>query len=86
LKDRKGRGRILKRLGNVELGNLGDCEPVGDGVIELREHHGPGYRIYIGQEGTNIVILLCGGDKDSQRYDIQCAKDYWEDYRRRPDA
>jgi len=84
--DKRVHGRILRRLDKVRLGNLGDCEPVGDGVFELREHHGPGYRIYFGEEGKNIVILLYGGDKDSQQDDIQRAKDYWDDYRRRPDA
>jgi len=86
LKDKRGRGRILKRLDKVKLGNLGDCEPVDDGVFELKEHHGPGYRIYFGEDGVNIVILLCGGDKDSQQDDIQRAKVYWDDYRRRPNA
>ena len=86
LKDKKTRSRILRRLDKVRLGNLGDCAHIGNGVFELREHHGPGYRIYFGEEEKNIVILLCGGEKDFQQDDIQRAKDYWEDYRRRPDA
>lgn len=86
LSDTRTRGRILKRLDKVRLGNLGDCCSVGNGVFELREHHGPGYRIYFAEEDKTIVILLCGGDKDSQQDDIQRAKDYWEDYRRRPNA
>jgi putative addiction module killer protein len=86
LSDRKTRARILKRITRIYLGNLGDFKPVGDGVIELREHHGPGYRIYCGEEGDKVVVLLCGGEKDSQEEDIQRAKQYWADYRRRTDA
>lgn len=86
LSDKKTRGRILKRLDKVSLGNLGDYASLGDGVCELREHHGPGYRIYFAEEDKTIVILLCGGNKSSQEDDIRRAKDYWEDYRRRPNA
>lgn len=81
LRDVKGRRRIWSRIDRLEQGNYGDCEPVGEGVTELRIHFGPGYRAYIGEHGNNIVVLLCGGDKDSQRKDIQKAKDYWKDYR-----
>jgi putative addiction module killer protein len=86
LSDKKTRARILKRITRIYLGNLGDIKPVGDGVIELREHHGPGYRIYCGEERDKIVVLLCGGEKDSQEEDIKRAKQYWSDYRRRTDA
>lgn len=86
LSDRKARARIKKRLTRVRLGNLGDCEPVGEGVIELREHYGPGYRIYCGEEGDTVVVLLCGGKKDSQEEDIKRAKQYLSDYRRHADA
>lgn len=84
--DRKARARIRTRLDRVSLGNLGDHRSVGEGVVELREHYGPGYRIYCGQEGEKVVVLLCGGDKDSQEGDIQKAQGYWSDYRRRGDA
>jgi len=86
LKDARTRGIIRARLNRVRLGNLGDCSSVGDGVFELRIDHGPGYRVYYGQEGTQLVILLCGGDKSSQNRDILKAKVYWADYRSRSDA
>jgi putative addiction module killer protein len=63
------------------LGNLGDCQSVGNGVFELRIDYGPGFRIYLGQIGRTIVILICGGDKSTQDRDIGQAKEYWADYR-----
>ncbi len=71
---------IDARLTRIANGNMGDCEPVGNGVMEFKIHHGPGYRIYFGQEGRNIVILLVGGDKKSQRKDITLAKSLWHEY------
>ena len=82
LRDEKGKGIINARLGRVRTGNLGDCKSVGQGVLELRVNFGPGYRIYLGQDGQTVVILLCGGNKKSQRKDIQNACAYWADYRR----
>ena len=82
LKDRKARAKINARLTRVTLGNLGDYKSVGDGVCELRINYGKGYRIYFAQVGTIVIILLCGGDKDSQPQDIQQAKQYWLDYKR----
>lgn len=67
----------------MRLGNLGDCKPVGSGVLELIIDYGPGYRVYLGQVGTKLVILLCGGDKSSQTGDIRKAIEYWEDYKNR---
>lgn len=58
----------------MELGNFGDVAPVGEGVSEVRIHVGPGYRLYFVERGGSIVILLCGGDKDSQRREIARAK------------
>jgi putative addiction module killer protein len=65
----------------LESGLYGDCEPVGEGVSELRMFFGPGYRVYFGEDGDDIVILLCGGDKSSQRRDIKAAKAYWKEYK-----
>lgn len=62
------------------LGNLGDYRSVGDGVFELRIKYGSGYRIYFGQIGLTIVLLLCGGDKSTQEKDIRLAKEYWGNY------
>ncbi|MEG5018190.1 MULTISPECIES: type II toxin-antitoxin system RelE/ParE family toxin [unclassified Microcoleus] len=72
---------INKRLSRVILGNLGDCQSVGEGVFELRIDYGPGFRIYFGQVGTTIILLLCGGDKSTQDRDIRQAIEYWTDYR-----
>ena len=74
LADQKGKARILARLQSAALGNLGDCEPVGEGVSEMRVHFGPGYRIYFTRSGTTIYVLLTGGDKGSQKRDIARAK------------
>lgn len=81
LRDEKGKGIITARLGRVRVGNLGDCKSVGQGVLELRVNFGPGYRVYLGMDGQTVIILLCGGDKKSQRKDIQNAQIYWADYR-----
>ncbi|PSN15891.1 addiction module killer protein [filamentous cyanobacterium CCT1] len=86
LRDRQARARIKKRLDRVELGNLGDAKPLGEGVSELRVDYGPGYRIYFAQVGIAIIVLLCGGDKSSQRQDILKAKQYWIDFQQRQDA
>ncbi len=66
LRDRVAVARINARLRNVSLGNVGDFRAIGDGVFELRVHHGPGYRLYCLRDGTTVVVL-CGGDKGSQR-------------------
>lgn len=86
LRDKQARGVIRTRLNRVRLGLMGDCKPVGSGVSELRIDFGPGYRVYFGQEGDRIIILLCGGDKSRQDKDIADAKEYWADYGRRDDA
>lgn len=65
----------MVRIDRLALGNPGDVEPVGDGVSELRIHHGPGYRVYFLRQGDEIVILLCGGDKSTQARDIRRARD-----------
>lgn len=83
LRDAKARAKIRVRLDRVSLGNFGDCHGVGEGVHELRIDYGPGYRVYFGQVGSTIVLLLCGGDKSTQAADIEQAKRYWNEYRRR---
>ena len=75
LRDRDARFRIAARIRRVSLGNLGDVEPVGQGVSELRIHYGPGYRVYLAQRGETLVILLAGGVKSSQRRDIERAQE-----------
>ena len=75
LRDRVGKARILARLRSASLGNFGDCEPVGDGVSEMRVHAGPGYRLYFTRRGRTVYLLLCGGDKSSQQKDIRRAKE-----------
>ncbi len=74
LKDERARALIASRLDRLAWGHAGDAEPVGDGVSELRIHHGPGYRVYFTRRGQQIVVLLCGGDKGSQQRDIGLAK------------
>jgi len=83
LRDQNAVARVLARIGRIRLGNLGDCKPVGAGVSELRVDYGPGYRVYFGQKGATLVILLCGGDKRSQKRDIRLAQEYWNDYENR---
>jgi len=82
LQDQQTRARIRARIARVRLGNLGNCEPVGGGVLELKIDYGAGYRIYCGQVGAKLIILLCGGDKSSQSEDIRRAIEYWEDYKK----
>ena len=74
LRDLAAKARILTRLDSARLGNLGDCEAVGAGVREMRIHTGPGYRLYYVLRRKQIVLLLCGGTKASQRNDIAKAK------------
>jgi putative addiction module killer protein len=83
LRDRQAQAKVRIRLKRLEAGIFGDCEPVGDGVLELREHMGAGYRVYFGRHGQTIVILLCSGAKKSQAADIKTAKEYWTDWKRR---
>src|ERR1700688_3589438 len=73
LADQKAKARVLARVRSATLGNFGDCEPVGEGVSEMRIHFGPGYRVYFVRTGTTTYVLLAGGDKSSQRRDIDRA-------------
>ena len=73
--------RIDARLTRIEKnGNMGDCEPVGDGVFELKLDFGPGYRIYFGYETDKMLILLLGGYKKGQQKNIDKAREYWREY------
>ncbi len=73
LKDKQTARRIQARIDRAEEGNFGDHKAVGEGVSEMRIHHGPGFRVYFTQHGLEIVILLAGGDKSSQSKDIETA-------------
>jgi len=64
----------------LEQGNYGDCKALGNGIFELRLFFGPGYRIYFGEDGQKLVILLCGGDKSTQNQDITIVQSYWQEY------
>jgi len=82
LTDERARALIASRLDRLAYGHAGDARPVGEGISELRIHHGPGYRIYFHQRGNTVVILLCGGNKSTQTQDIKTAKrlaDEWVD-------
>jgi putative addiction module killer protein len=74
LRDGRARAIIARRIDRIAEGNLGDIKPVGQGVSELRINFGPGYRVYLTRRGQRVVVLLCGGDKDSQARDIARAK------------
>jgi putative addiction module killer protein len=74
LKDETVRGVVVARIKRLELGLRGDVEPVGGGVSELRIHFGAGWRLYFTQRGTQIIVLLVGGSKRTQKADIKRAK------------
>jgi putative addiction module killer protein len=82
LKDRQGAARIKARVTRAEMGNLGNHRSVGQGVVELKIDFGPGYRVYVGLFGDEMIVLLCAGEKGSQQKDIIIAHDYWKKYRR----
>lgn len=75
LRDKQSARRIQARIDRAEEGNFGDHKSVGEGVSEMRIHHGPGFRVYFTLRGLEIVILLAGGDKSSQIKDIELAHD-----------
>lgn len=81
--DTATQARIRVRIQRLAAGNLGDIRPVGGGVSELRLHFGPGYRVYLAQQGSSWILLLCGGDKSSQKKDIQTARSYLKDWKER---
>ena len=73
LRDSIGKAQVALRLDRAARGNFGDCEPVGEGVSEMRIHYGPGYRVYFTRRGKVIYLLLLGGDKSTQQRDIKRA-------------
>ena len=83
LKDKLGRVKIRSRIDNLETGHYGNCEPVGEGVFELKIAFGPGYRVYFAEHKDIVIFLLCGGDKSTQTEDIKKAKMYWKELKER---
>lgn len=75
LRDRQARARVDVRIRRLSLGNPGDVRAVGEGVSELRIDYGPGYRVYFVERGQELVVLLAGGDKRTQKRDIDRALD-----------
>ena len=84
LKDKRALAAIALRMARLAYGHAGDAEPVGKGVSELRIHYGPGYRVYFQRRGETIIVLLCGGDKDTQARDIKTALRLAEEWEERP--
>lgn len=82
LQDRSARARIETRIDRLALGLFGDMKTLRDGVCELRIDTGPGYRVYYAFAGRALILLLCGGDKRSQRRDISRAVNYWRDFKK----
>lgn len=80
LRDIQARAIIRKRLNRIRIGNLGVVRNLGEGIWEIKIDFGPGYRIYYGEDGKKIIVILCAGDKKSQNRDIVTAKKYWKDY------
>jgi len=74
LRDRRALLHVQARVRQMSLGNFADAKSVGNGVVETRIHYGPGYRLYYTRRGEAIVILLVGGDKSTQKKDIERAK------------
>ena len=86
LQDSAARARIVSRLDRLKAGLPGDWRSVGEGVCELRIDSGPGYRVYYAQDGEALIILLCGGDKRTQRADIRQAIKLAEDWQQQGKA
>jgi putative addiction module killer protein len=80
LDDLQARARVRTRLDRLKLGNWGDFRALDGGVFELKIDYGPGYRVYFGKIGNTLVLLLCGGDKKTQRTDIRLAKQYFKEF------
>jgi putative addiction module killer protein len=74
--------KVVRALVRMEQGNLSNVKPVGEGVLEYKIDFGPGYRVYFGRDGEQLVILLAGGTKKRQQRDIETAGMFWRDYKR----
>jgi putative addiction module killer protein len=83
LRSKPVHGRVLTRLDNARMGNFGDCENVENGVSEMRIHYGPGYRVYFKRIGEVVYLLLIGGDKSTQKRDIERAKEIAEEFEKK---
>lgn len=83
LKDVVGKAKILARIERAGAGNFGNYRELGEGLCEIKEPFGPGYRLYFAIDHDEIILLLIGGDKGSQRTDIEKAKAYWNEYKTR---
>jgi putative addiction module killer protein len=81
--DPEAKARVLIRIARLEAGHDGDCKSVGGGIWEMRIDHGPGYRVYYARVGREVVLLLCAGDKRTQRHDIASARTHLIDYKKR---
>lgn len=81
--NRQASARVAKALSRMKEGNFSNARGVGAGVFECRIDFGPGYRIYFGREGDVLIILLGGGTKQRQQWDIETARQLWREYKRR---
>lgn len=82
LHDDRAKAKIALRIDRLALGNPGDVKPVGGGLSEMRIDYGPGYRVYYGQRGNEVILLLCGGTKNGQSKDIEQAKALFEKWKK----
>ena len=83
LQDIKGRAKIRARINQIRAGNPGKFNTVAPGIMEMKIDFGPGYRVYYARVGKKVILLLCGGDKQTQRADIKKATELLSDYKRR---
>ena len=83
LLERAERAKVAVALDRLAAGNFSNVKPVGAGVLEVRIHYGPGYRVYFGRDGDHIIVLLGGGTKQRQERDINAARHAWRDYKDR---
>jgi putative addiction module killer protein len=82
LRDDRANAKIALRVDRLAFGNPGDVKPVGGGVSEMRIDYGPGYRVYYGKRGNDVILLLCGGTKNGQSRDIKQAKALFEKWKK----